>query len=155
MRINFQLSRNNLFFFVGIKGRKLISKIVSERDQQDCNFAIIKRSQLLHYANFDGSMHGVFTENPETLTNDYFVNLTDMNTVWKATTEEEDFFEGRDRKSGQVKWTGTRVDLIFGSNSELRALAEVYACDDANAKFVNDFVTAWNKVMHWDRFDLV
>ena len=106
-------------------------------------------------ANFDGSMHGVFTENPETLTNDYFVNLTDMNTVWKATTEEEDFFEGRDRKSGQVKWTGTRVDLIFGSNSELRALAEVYACDDANAKFVNDFVTAWNKVMHLDRFDLV
>ncbi len=105
-------------------------------------------------ANFKQSQHGVFTKRPETLTNDFFVNLLDMGTVWKAVSEEADVFEGRDRKTGEIKWTGTRVDLIFGSNSELRALAEVYASSDAHKKFVRDFVAAWNKVMNLDRFDL-
>jgi catalase-peroxidase len=104
--------------------------------------------------NFDGSKHGVFTDRPGKLTNDFFKNLLDMNTTWKATSENDNAFEGRDRKTGAVKWTGTRVDLIFGSNSELRALAEVYACADADKKFVKDFVAAWNKVMNLDRFDL-
>jgi len=104
--------------------------------------------------NFDGSDHGVFTDRPETLTNDYFLNLLDLSTTWKATSEDEQVFEGRDRKTGKVKWTGTRADLIHGSNSELRALAEVYAAEDAEAKFVKDFVAAWNKVMNLDRFDL-
>jgi catalase-peroxidase len=104
-------------------------------------------------ANRGGSKHGVFTQRPETLTNDFFVNLLDMGTEWKA-TENENVFEGRDRKSGELKWTGTRVDLIFGSNSELRALAEVYGSADAQAKFVADFVAAWTKVMNADRFDL-
>ena len=104
--------------------------------------------------NFDGSKHGVFTKNPEALTNDFFVNLLDLNTKWKATLGSEDVFEGRDRKTGKVKWTGTRVDLIFGSNSELRAIAEVYGSEDAKQKFVKDFVAAWNKVMNLDRFDL-
>ena len=104
--------------------------------------------------NFDGSQHGVFTERPETLTNDFFVNLLDLGTTWKATSEDENEFEGRDRTTGEVKWTGTRVDLIFGSNSELRAIAEVYGCDDAQEKFVQDFVAAWTKVMNLDRFDL-
>jgi len=104
--------------------------------------------------NADGSKHGVFTDKPETLTNDFFVNLLDMGTTWKETSADEDVFEGRDRKSGSVKWTGTRVDLIFGSNSQLRALAEVYASADAKEKFVNDFVAAWTKVMELDRFDL-
>ena len=88
------------------------------------------------------------------LTNDFFVNLLDMGTVWKPVNDKEDTFEGRDRKTGKTKWTGTRVDLIFGSNSQLRALAEVYAQDDAKEKFVKDFVAAWNKVMNLDRFDL-
>jgi len=105
-------------------------------------------------ANFDQSKHGVFTDRPEKLTNDFFVNLLDMGTTWKATSDAEDVFEGRDRKTGQVKWTGTRVDLVFGSNSELRALAEVYACEDSKEKFAKDFVAAWNKVMNLDRFDL-
>jgi catalase-peroxidase len=105
-------------------------------------------------ANFGQSKHGVFTKRPETLTNDFFLNLLDMNTMWKATSEEEDVFEGRDRKTGKLKWTGTRVDLVFGSNAQLRALAEVYACEDAQEKFVYDFVAAWNKVMNLDRFDL-
>ncbi|MHB1348434.1 MAG: catalase/peroxidase HPI [Desulfobulbaceae bacterium] len=105
-------------------------------------------------ANFGQSRHGVFTRRPETLTNDFFVNLLDMATTWKATTEDEDLFEGRDRVSGERKWTGTRVDLIFGSNSQLRALAEVYACADSQGKFVRDFVEAWTKVMNLDRFDL-
>jgi catalase-peroxidase len=104
--------------------------------------------------NFDQSQNGVFTNKPETLTNDFFVNLLDLGTTWKAVSEDQKVFEGRDRKSGEVKWTGTRADLIFGSNSELRALAEVYACDDSKEKFVKDFVTAWNKVMNLDRFDL-
>ncbi|MDJ0646681.1 MAG: catalase/peroxidase HPI [Flavobacteriaceae bacterium] len=104
--------------------------------------------------NYDDSKHGVFTDNPETLTNDFFVNLLDLSTTWKATSESSAIFIGSDRKTGEVKWTGTRADLIFGSNSELRALAEVYACDDAKEKFVNDFVAAWVKVMNLDRFDL-
>ena len=104
--------------------------------------------------NFEQSKHGLFTDKPETLTNDFFVNLLDMNTEWKATSKDENLFEGRDRATGKPKWTGTRVDLVFGSNSRLRALAEVYACDDAQEKFVNDFVAAWNKVMNLDRFDL-
>jgi catalase-peroxidase len=105
-------------------------------------------------ANFERSQHGVFTKRPETLTNDFFVNLLDMNTTWKATSEDEDLFEGHDRATGELKWTATRVDLIFGSNSQLRALAEVYACDDSQEKFVHDFVAAWNKMMNLDRFDL-
>ncbi|BBO75967.1 catalase-peroxidase [Desulfosarcina widdelii] len=106
-------------------------------------------------ANFGQSPHGVFTQRPETLTNDFFVNLLDMGTVWKPTGQDEDVFEGFDRASGERKWTGTRVDLIFGSNSQLRALAEVYGCEDSKEKFVNDFVAAWNKVMNLDRFDIV
>jgi catalase-peroxidase len=104
--------------------------------------------------NYDCSRHGVFTSRPETLTNDFFVNLLNLSTTWKATSDAQNVFEGRDRKTGSVKWNGTRADLIFGSNSELRALAEVYACEDANDKFVKDFVSAWNKVMNLDRFDL-
>ncbi|MCY4043429.1 MAG: catalase/peroxidase HPI [Candidatus Dadabacteria bacterium] len=104
--------------------------------------------------NFGRTRHGVFTERPGTLTNDFFVNLLDMNTDWKPVSGDEDLFEGRDRKTGKPKWTGTRVDLIFGSNSELRALAEVYGCGDGEEKFVRDFVAAWTKVMNLDRFDL-
>jgi catalase-peroxidase len=104
--------------------------------------------------NFDRSQHGVFTNTPEALTNDFFVNLLDFGTKWSAVSDTQDVFEGRDRATGNVKWTGTRADLIFGSNSELRAIAEVYACEDAKDKFVNDFVAAWNKVMNLDRFDL-
>jgi catalase-peroxidase len=105
-------------------------------------------------ANFGHSQHGVFTKRPETLTNDFFVNLLNMSTTWNATSEDKDVFEGRDRATGELKWTGTRVDLIFGSNSHLRALAEVYASSDAQMKFVRDFIMAWNKVMNLDRFDL-
>jgi len=105
-------------------------------------------------ANFGQSPYGVFTKRPETLTNDFFVNLLDMGTVWKVSAKDEDVFEGRDRKTGERKWTGTRVDLVFGSNSQLRALAEVYGCEDSQEKFVHDFVAAWNKVMNLDRFDL-
>jgi catalase-peroxidase len=105
--------------------------------------------------NFGQTQHGVFTRRPETLTNDFFVNLLDMGTQWRAISKEADVFEGRDRATGEVKWTGTRVDLVFGSNSQLRALAEVYGCEDSRAKFLHDFVAAWNKVMDLDRFDLV
>jgi len=105
-------------------------------------------------ANFGQSKHGVFTQRPETLTNDFFVNLLDMRTTWKATAEDADLFEGRDRATGELKWTGTRVDLIFGSNSQLRAVAEVYGCEDSREKFVHDFVAAWNKVMNLDRFEI-
>ncbi len=105
-------------------------------------------------ANYNGSDHGAFTDRKGSLTNDFFVNLLDMGITWKSVSEDEEVFEGRDRKTGDFKWTGTRVDLIFGSNSELRALAEVYACSDAQEKFVKDFVAAWNKVMNLDRFDL-
>ena len=104
-------------------------------------------------ANYGQSQHGVFTKRPEALTNDFFVNLLDMRTAWTP-TKDENVFEVRDRKTGELKWTGTRVDLVFGSNSQLRALAEVYACDDAQAKFAEDFVSAWNKVMNADRFDI-
>ncbi|HNR88820.1 MAG TPA: catalase/peroxidase HPI [Spirochaetota bacterium] len=105
-------------------------------------------------ANHGKSAHGVFTARPETLTNDFFVNLLDMSTAWTPSADDADVFEGRDRATGSLKWTGTRVDLIFGSNSQLRALAEVYACDDAREKFVRDFVAAWSKVMNVDRFEL-
>src|SRR5437763_778032 len=105
-------------------------------------------------ANFGHSQHGVFTKRPETLTNDFFVNLLDMGTIWKAVSEAENVFEGRDRATGELKWTGTRVDLIFGSHSQLRALAEVYACADAKEGFVKEFVAAWTKVMNLDRYDL-
>jgi catalase-peroxidase len=104
--------------------------------------------------NFGGSQHGVFTERPEALTNDFFANLLDMSTTWKPTTEDADVFEGRHRATGALRWTGTRVDLIFGSNSQLRALAEVYGCEDSQEKFLHDFVAVWNKVMNLDRFDL-
>jgi catalase-peroxidase len=104
--------------------------------------------------NFGGAQHGVFTKRPEALTNDFFVNLLDMGTEWKAVSKDADVFEGRDRKTGELKWTGARVDLVFGSNSQLRALAEVYGSSDAEKKFVHDFVAAWNKVMNLDRFDL-
>jgi len=109
-------------------------------------------------ANFGHSKHGVFTKRPGTLTNDFFVNLLDMNTKWQKSTSPEGvsqgFLEGRDRKSGELKWTGTVVDLVFGSNSQLRALAEFYACSDSQRAFVDDFVAAWSKVMNLDRFDL-
>jgi catalase-peroxidase len=104
--------------------------------------------------NYDGSSHGVFTKNKGALSNDFFVNLLDLNTKWEAASDEEDLFMGRDRKTSALKWTASRVDLIFGSNSELRALAEVYACEDSQDKFLCDFVAAWTKVMELDRFDL-
>ena len=103
-------------------------------------------------ANFGQSQHGVFTKRPGTLNNDFFVNLLDMNTKWQPASDG--VYEGRDRATGETKWTGTRVDLIFGSNSQLRAIAEVYACDDSKEAFVKDFVAAWNKVMNLDRYDL-
>jgi catalase-peroxidase len=104
--------------------------------------------------NYKNFKHGVFTDQVGKLTNDFFVNLLDMGVVWNPISDKSDTFEGRDRKTGKIKWTGTRVDLIFGSNSQLRAIAEVYAQDDAKEKFVRDFVAAWNKVMNLDRFDL-
>jgi catalase-peroxidase len=105
-------------------------------------------------ANFDHSKNGVLTSKKETLSNDFFVNLLDMSTVWKATSDTKEVFEGTDRNTGQLKWTATRADLIFGSNSELRALAEVYASNDAKEKFIKDFIAAWEKVMNNDRFDV-
>ena len=105
--------------------------------------------------NFAGTKHGVFTHRPETLTNDFFVNLLDMNTVWKPSSTVDGVYEGQDRATGAAKWTGTRIDLVFGSNSQLRAIAEVYGCNDAKETFVKDFVAAWNKVMNLDRYDLV
>ena len=105
-------------------------------------------------ANFGRSPHGVLTGRPETLTNDFFVNLLDMGTEWKASAVDENVYEGRDRATGEVKWTATAVDLVFGSNSQLRAISEVYASDDSKEKFVRDFVAAWNRVMNLDRFDL-
>ena len=104
--------------------------------------------------NYDKSELGVLTQQPEALTTDFFVNLLDLDTTWQPTSEAEETFEGRDRGTGEVKWTGSRVDLVFGSNSQLRALAEVYASDDSQQKFVRDFVAAWDKVMNLDRFDL-
>jgi len=105
-------------------------------------------------ANFDHGAHGVFTKRPETLSNDFFVNLLDMSTQWQKSAAEDGVLEGRDRVTGDLKWTGSVVDLVFGSNSQLRALAEVYASGDAEPRFVRDFVAAWNKVMNLDRFDL-
>ena len=105
-------------------------------------------------ANYKKLKHGVFTDKPGTLSNDFFVNLLDMSTEWQRVSEKEEEFEGRDRKTGELKWTATRADLVFGSNSELRALSEVYASNDSKEKFVNDFVKAWGKVMNLDRFDL-
>jgi catalase-peroxidase len=105
-------------------------------------------------ANVGGARHGVFTTRPEALTNDFFVNLLDMGTAWKPVSQDIEVFEGRDCKTGEPKWTGTRVDLIFGSDCRLRALAEVYGSADAGGKFVDDFVAAWNKVMNLDRFDV-
>lgn len=105
-------------------------------------------------ANYDQSNHGVFTQTPGVLSNDFFVNLLDFTVKWEATSHTNETFVAKNRKTGEVKWSGTRVDLIFGSNSELRALAEVYASDDSKEKFVHDFVAAWNKVMNLDRFDL-
>ena len=105
-------------------------------------------------ANVGQAKHGVFTTRPETLTNDFFVNLLDMNTKWQPSAASDGTYEGRDRKTGQVKWTGTRVDLVFGSNSQLRALAEVYASNDSKDAFVKEFAAAWNKVMNLDRFDV-
>ena len=105
-------------------------------------------------ANYDKSKHGIFTDQPGALTNDYFVHLLDIETTWQATSESEALFEGRNRSTGELKWTGTRVDLVFGSNSQLRAVAEVYASRDSQPKFIVDFVAAWHKVMNLDRFDL-
>jgi catalase-peroxidase len=143
---------------------------VSEGNKVPAEVALIDKAQLLTLTapeltllmggmrvlntNFGHTKYGVFTNQPEALTNDYFVNLLDTGTVWKATSDAQDLFEGRDRKTGDVKWTGTRVDLVFGSNSQLRALAEVYGSSDAKEKFVHDFVAVWNKVMNLDRFDL-
>jgi catalase-peroxidase len=105
--------------------------------------------------NYDKSSHGVFTSRPQALTNDFFVNLLDLGTTWSAISDDQEVFLGRNRKTGEVKWTGTRVDLIFGSNSELRAIAEVYGFSNSQEKFLKDFVAAWTKVMNLDRFDLV
>lgn len=104
--------------------------------------------------NFGHAQHGVFTDRPRTLTNDFFVNLLDMNTEWQKRSDTPDVFEGRDCATGNVKWTGTRVDLVFGSHSQLRAIAEVYGQDDAEQRFVHDFIAVWDKVMNLDRFDL-
>lgn len=104
--------------------------------------------------NYNGSNYGVFTDKEGALTNDFFINLLDMDTVWNATGDAQEVYEGRDRKTGNVKWSATRADLVFGSHSELRAIAEVYASQDAHEKFLKDFVSAWSKVMNLDRFDL-
>ena len=143
---------------------------VGKGEQRPVEEALVDRAQLLTLtapemtvligglralnANFGQSKHGVFTKRPETLTNDFFVNLLDMNTKWQASSTLEGVYEGRDRATGEIKWTGTRVDLVFGSNSQPRAIAEVYACDDSKGAFVKDFVAAWNKVMNLDRYDL-
>ena len=115
--------------------------------------ALIGGMRVLN-TNFDGSKHGVFTNKPGALTNDYFINLLDMNTTWKEENKSEQTFLGKDRKTNKTKWKATRVDLIFGSNSQLRAIAEVYACEDSKMKFISDFIAAWTKVMNLDRFDL-
>ena len=140
------------------------------RKEEPAEVALLDKAQLLRltapeltvligglrmlHTNFGGSKLGVFTDRPETLTNDYFVNLLDMKYTWKPTSDSKDTFEGRDRKTGEVKWKATRADLIFGSNAQLRATSEVYACADSHGKFVQDFVAAWNKVMNLDRYDL-
>jgi catalase-peroxidase len=123
------------------------------RTPSDAHPSIVGGLRALN-ANYGRSPHGVFIARPETLTNDFFVNLPDMGTEWKATSDAKEVFEGHDRGTGEVKWTGTRADLVFGSNSQLRVVAEVYAQDDEKKKFVDDFVAAWAKVMNADRFDL-
>ena len=115
--------------------------------------ALIGGMRVLN-TNYNNSTHGVFTKKPGTLSNDFFINLIDMNITWKETSNEENLFEGRDRKTKKLKWAGTRADLIFGSNSQLRAYSEVYACEDSKEKFLTDFISAWVKVMNLDRFDL-
>ena len=115
---------------------------------------LIGGMRVLH-ANYNNSQHGVFTKEKNRLTNDFFINLLDMNTTWKPISKDNDLFEGYDRKTGKLKWTATRVDLIFGSNSQLRSIAEVYAFDNSKRKFVDDFISAWNKVMNADSFDLI
>ena len=105
-------------------------------------------------ATYGETKHGVFTDRPGTLTNDFFRNLLDMSTVWQASSEAEDVFEGRDRVNGEIKWTATVIDLVFGSNSQLRAIAEVFGCDDSQGAFIHDFIAVWTKVMNADRFDL-
>ena len=105
-------------------------------------------------ANYEKSQYGVFTKRPEALTNDFFVNLLNMDTIWKPTSPDEQIFEGRDRATGELKWMGTRVDLVFGSNAQLRAISEVYASEGSERKFIKDFVSAWNKVMNADRYDI-
>jgi catalase-peroxidase len=142
---------------------------LGKAEQRPAEEALVDRAQLMTLtapemavlvggmralnANVAGAQHGIFTKRPETLTNDFFVNLLDMSTTWNASSTSEGLFEGRDRRTGELKWTGTRADLVFGSNSQLRALAEVYACADAKERFVHDFMAAWNKVMNLDRFD--
>ena len=116
--------------------------------------AVIVGGMRVLNTNFGQTRHGVFTKRPEALTNDFFVNLLDMSTEWKPSGSTQNVYEGRDRATGALKWTGTRVDLVVGSNSQLRALAEVYGCEDSQEKFLHDFVAAWNKVMNLDRFDL-
>ena len=154
--------------FCEVSGVDPVAHIGGKRQFMQPEEALVDRAQLLRLtgpemtvlvgglrvlgANTGGSKHGVFTKRPEALTNDFFVNLLDMSTEWQPASEG--VYEGRDRKTGEMKWTGTRVDLVFGSNSQLRALAEVYACADAGEKFVRDFVAAWTKVMNLDRFDL-
>ncbi|MDZ7764301.1 MAG: peroxidase family protein [Melioribacteraceae bacterium] len=136
-----------IMIYIGVHGLFIVLFFLPEMT------ALLGGMRVLN-TNYDGSKHGVFTDKPGQLTNDFFVNLLDMGTTLKAASEEEETFEGSDSKSGDVKWTGTRADLVFGSDSELRALAEVYASEDSKEKFVNDFVAAWNKVMNLDRFDL-
>jgi catalase-peroxidase len=143
---------------------------VREGEQTPAEELLVDRAQLLKLTapemtvlvggmrvlntNSGQSKHGVFTKRPETLTNDFFVNLLSMNTKWQASSTSDGIYEGRDRATDEIKWTGTRVDLVFGSNSQLRAIAEVYACDDSKEAFVKDFAAAWNKVMNLDRYDL-
>jgi catalase-peroxidase len=145
---NYQKARN------GISAEELLVDRAQLLTLTAPEMAVLVGGLRVLKTNFGGSGYGVFTKRPEALTNDFFVNLLDMRTTWKATTEDGEVFEGRDRATGALKWTGTRVDLIFGSNSQLRALAEVYGCEDSQEKFVHDFVAVWNKVMNLDRFDL-
>jgi catalase-peroxidase len=144
--------------YMGIDHPQLAEHLLVDRAQlltlTAPEMAVLVGGMRVLNANFGQSRHGVFTERAESLTNDFFVNLLDQSTEWKATSEAEEEFEGHDRATGELKWTGTRVDLVFGSNSQLRAVAEVYASEDSQEKFVNDFVAAWNKVMNLDRFDL-
>jgi catalase-peroxidase len=153
--------------FIGMAGSYQSAQLAVQREEEEL---LVDRAQLLKLsapeltvlvgglralnANVGHSKHGVFTDRPETLTNDFFVNLLDMKTKWQASSTSDGVYEGRDRATDKIKWIGTRVDLVFGSNSQLQAIAEVYACDDSKEAFVKDFVTPWNKVMNLDRYDL-